>query len=92
MPQSFTAKGTVTVFPQQGGWVYLPIPQTYSDLKIEKPKWGLVPVTITIGKTTWKKSLLPFGNGTLFIALNQKVRQAEKIHIGDVITAKFVLA
>jgi len=89
MEKTFIAKGKVRVFPQKGGWVYLPIHQTYADLKINKPKWGLVPATITIGSTTWKKSLLPFGDGTLFIALNEKVRRAENIKIGDVITAKF---
>ncbi len=54
-----------------------------------KPKWGLVPATITLGKTTWKKSLLPFGDGTLFIALNEKVRKAEKVNLGDTLTISY---
>jgi hypothetical protein len=89
MKKNFIVKSKVKIFPQKGGWVYLPIHQTYADLKINKPKWGLVPATITIGKTTWKKSLLPFGDGTLFIALNEKVRKTENIKIGDVVIAKF---
>jgi len=89
MKKVFSSKDKVKIFPQKGGWVYLPIKQTYSDFDIKKPKWGLVPASITIGKTTWKKSLLPMGDGTLFIALNEKVRKAENIKIGDTITVNF---
>ncbi|MEY2640868.1 MAG: hypothetical protein RL150_261 [Candidatus Parcubacteria bacterium] len=91
MKKNFKSQGAVKLFPQKGGWVYLPVKQTYSDLGITKPKWGLVPATITIGNTTWKKSLLPMGDETLFIALNEKVRKAENIKIGDTITATFTL-
>ena len=89
MKKSFTSKGVVKQFPQKGGWVYVPIKQTYKDLGIKKPKWGLVPATITLGNSTWKRSLLPFGDGTLFIALNEKVRNAEKVTVGDSITISF---
>jgi len=91
MRKTFKTKGEVKIFPKKGGWVYLPIKQTYADFKITKPRWGLVPTTITIGKTTWKKSLLPFGDGTLFIALNEKVRKAENIKVGDKVIAIFSL-
>lgn len=80
----------VSKFPQNGGWVYVPITQTYADFG-GKPKWGLVPATITLGETTWKKSLLPFGDGTLFIALNEKVRKAEKLNVGDKVTVTFTV-
>ena len=89
MKKTFSTKGEVKIFPLKQGWVYLPINQTYKDFNIKKPKWGLIPATITIRKTTWKKSLLPLGDGTLFIALNKKVRDAENIRVGDVVTVKF---
>jgi hypothetical protein len=89
MKNKFVAKGKAKIFPQDNGWVYLSIPQKYEDLGIKKPRWGLVPARITIGKTTWEKSLLPMGDGTLFIALNAQVRKKEDIRIGDQITAKF---
>lgn len=89
MKKVFVSKGKVSIFPQKGGWVYLPIDQTYADFNIKKPKWGLVPAKITIGKTTWNKSLLPMGDGSLFIALNEKIRKLEDIKIEDVIKVKF---
>jgi hypothetical protein len=66
----------------------VPIAQTYKDFG-GKPKWGLVPATITLGKTTWKRSLLPFGDGTLFIALSEKIRRTEKITVGDTVIITF---
>lgn len=89
MKKVFSSTGEVKIFPQKGGWVYVSIDQNYSDLGIKKPRWGLVPATITIGKTTWKKSLLPMGDGTLFVALNEKVRKAENIKIGDKVSVSF---
>jgi hypothetical protein len=86
--KKFTATGVVKKFPQKGGWVYVPIPQKYEDFG-GKPKWGLVPAVITVGSTTWKRSLLPFGDGTLFIALSEKVRNTEKISVGDSVHISF---
>ena len=91
MSKTFTSTGIVKQFPQKGGWVYLPIKQTYGDLGTRKPRWGLVPATITLGTTTWKRSLLPHGDGTLFIALNEKVRKAENIKVGTKIKVTFTV-
>jgi hypothetical protein len=88
--KKYTVTGVVQQFPQAGGWVYLPITQTYADFG-GKPKWGLVPATITLGNTTWRRSLLPFGDGTLFIALNKSVRAAEHVQVGDTITVSFMV-
>jgi len=85
-PRVYSSTNVVRRFPQPGGWVYVPIDQTYTELSIKKPKWGLVPATITIGNTTWEKSLLPLGDGTLFVALSEKIRNAEEIAVGDVVT------
>lgn len=82
----YSSTNTVKRFPQKGGWVYVSIDQTYADLGIKKPKWGLVPATITVGSTTWKKSLLPLGDETLFVALSEKIRKAEEIEVGDTVS------
>ena len=90
-PRVYSSTNVVKRFPQPGGWVYVPINQTYAELGIKKPKWGLVPATITIGGTTWQKSLLPLGDGTLFVALSEKIRNAEKIVVGDTVTVLVVV-
>lgn len=88
MKKEFKVTGVIKKFPQKGGWTYIEIPQTYQNLG-GRPKWGLVPATITLGKTTWKRSLLPLGDGTLFIALSEKVRKAKNVSVGDTITISY---
>jgi len=90
-PKVYESTNIVKRFPQKGGWVYTPIDQTYIDLGINKPRWGLVPATITVGETTWKKSLLPYGDGTLFVALSEKIRKVEGITVGDSLTIRFTI-
>ncbi len=84
----FTIRGTVEIFPQQGGWVFIRVPKKYSEMAKEV-KWGLVPITAQIGKTSWDTSLLPMGDGTHFIALNAKVRKKEDIAVGDRVRVSF---
>lgn len=89
--ESFTETGTVKLFPQKGGWYYLLLPKIYTAITKEFANRGLVPITATVGESTWKTSLLPMGDGTLFIALNAKVRKNENIIKGDTITITFSL-
>jgi hypothetical protein len=44
--------------------------------------WGVIPVTATIGSTTWTTSLFPKG-GTFLVPLKASVRQAENLGVGD---------
>ena len=88
---NFPVSGTVEIFPVENPWVYVRIPKNYTkDLKDFADR-GLVAVTATLGKSTWNTSLLPYGDGTQFIALNAKVRKAENVKIGSKITLSFQL-
>jgi len=88
--KTFTVKGTVQIFPQQGGWIYVSVPKKLSELA-KGMKWGLVPITAQVGKTSWNTSLLPMGDGTHFIPLNAKVRKKEDIAVPDTIRLLFKL-
>lgn len=87
----FSEDAVVKLFPQKGGWFYLALPKIYTEMTKEFANRGLVPVTIMIGQTTWQSSLLPMGNGTLFIALNYKVRKRENLKKGDRVRVLFSL-
>lgn len=47
--------------------------------------WGMIPATVRIGGTTWTTSLWP-KNGGYVVPLKDKVRRAEEIEVGDVVT------
>ena len=84
---NFTAK--VEIFPQKGGWTYVPVPIEFTEMSKDMADRGLGPIEARVGKTRWKASLLPMGDGTHFIALNAKVRKAESIKVGDEVEVNF---
>lgn len=89
--QSFPVSGTVKIFPIQNPWVYVGVPKKYTEMLMDFADRGLVPVTVTLGKSTWNTSLMPMGDGTHFIPLNAKVRKSERIEVGDHINLSFTL-
>jgi hypothetical protein len=53
--------------------------------------WGMIPVSATIGATSFTTSLWP-KNGSYVLPLKDAVRNAEGIELDDVIDVSFVLA
>jgi hypothetical protein len=46
--------------------------------------WGMVPVTATIGGTTWTTSLFPKDGGYL-VPVKDAVRRSEQLEVGDTV-------
>ena len=88
--KSLTFTAEVMLFPQVGGWRYVQVPDRLRDQLTVRAQRGLIPVTVTVGASSWPTSLLPKGDGTHFIALNAKVREAENIELGDRVRVSFV--
>jgi hypothetical protein len=53
--------------------------------------WGMIPVEASIEDTTWKTSLFP-KNGGYIVPVKDKVRHAEGIELGDVVTVRLVVS
>ncbi len=53
--------------------------------------WGMVPVTVRIGETTWPTSLWPKDGGYL-VPLKLAARRAEGIEVGDVVAVVLTVA
>ena len=49
--------------------------------------WGMIPVAVTIGATTWTTALWP-KDGAYVVPLKDKIRHAEGIGLGDVVTVR----
>jgi hypothetical protein len=92
-PYSFTSK--IVVYPGLGGWRFLGLPA--KEAKEIKEKfgrtargWGSLPVSVTIGKTTWETSIFPDKNsGTYLLPLKSQVRKVEDI--ADSAVVRFTL-
>jgi hypothetical protein len=53
--------------------------------------WGMIPVTCTLGGTSWTTSLWP-KDGDYLIPLKAAVRTKERVELGDVVTVALELA
>ncbi len=81
--------GKVKRFPGKYGWHYVELSEELSaDLRpLINSSWpALLRSSFKINKTEWNSSIMPIKNGPLFIALPAKIRKAESIEEGQVIT------
>jgi Domain of unknown function (DUF1905) len=49
--------------------------------------WGMIPVSVQIGKTAWKTSLFP-KDGRYIVPIKASVRKAESLAEGDDVTIR----
>jgi hypothetical protein len=52
--------------------------------------WGVIPVTVRLGRTEWTTSLFP-KDGRYLVPLKAKVRTAEGVEEGDTVTVELTL-
>jgi hypothetical protein len=52
--------------------------------------WGMIPVSVRIGGTGWTTSLWP-KNGGYIVPLKDKIRRAEEIELGDLVTVRLTV-
>jgi len=88
MENTFTAK--IERFEMKGGWYFVPVPaELKKSLEFLSTNFGFIPITATVGNTSWQTSLLPKGDRTHFIALPAKVRSKENLSLGDEVEVSF---
>jgi len=86
---SYTLSSKVFVSPGMGGWRFLGLPlKEGKEIKEKYSKnargWGSLPVSITIGKTTWETSIFPDKkSGSYLLPLKAQVRKKEEIDDED---------
>lgn len=49
--------------------------------------WGMIPASVRIGQTDWTTSLFP-KNGGYIVPIKDRVREAEHLDAGDVVTLR----
>lgn len=89
MKKTYDLKAKVWLYPGIAGWHFITLPvkvaQEIRELFSEvKRGWGSLPVSLTIGKTTWKTSIFPDkkSNSYLF-PLKAEVRKKESLKAED---------
>ncbi|MCI0542679.1 DUF1905 domain-containing protein [bacterium] len=92
--KQYKMKSKVWLYPGMAGWHFVTIPEKQSqDIKKRfgaivraKGGWGAIPVTVTLGKTSWKTSIFPDKkSGVYLLPLKAPVRKKEGILADDTI-------
>lgn len=81
----YRMRSKVLPYPGMSGWRFLVLPKKHGQQIKQKYKmnargWGSLPVSVTIGSTTWNTSIFPDAqSGSYLLPLKAKVRNAEGI-------------
>ena len=93
----YTFKSKVVVYPGMSAWRFIGLPKKEAQQIKEKfgkraKGWGSLPVTATIGKTTWGTSIFPDKkSATYLLPLKAHVRKAEGIADTDSVQCRIIL-
>ncbi len=92
-PVVHTCQAKIWLYPgETASWHFVTLPkelgttlkQTYAK---NRRGFGSLPVSVTIGKTTWQTSIFPDSHsGSYLLPLKASVRKKEELLIGDTIT------
>lgn len=89
MKQIYSIKARVWLYPGKDPWHFVNIPKaTTKEINYyfahAKRGWGSLPVSVTLGKTTWETSIFPDKkSATYLLPLKAEVRKNEKIKEND---------
>lgn len=89
MTKKYEITAEIWLYPGKAAWHFLTVPEDIateiSDIFVlQKRGWGSLPVTITIGKTTWKTSIFPDKKTSSYLLpLKKEVRISEQLEAGD---------
>ncbi len=87
--------GEVWFWKGPAPWYYVTVPDEDSAQIAEIAAgvtygWGCIPVTAQVGTTAWQTSLFP-KDGSYLVPLKARVRAAEGIELGDVVTVRLTV-
>ncbi len=91
--KTYTIKAKVWLYPgESSSWHFLSVPKKESEMIKESFRgltrgFGSLPVSVTIGKTSWVTSIFPESkSGVYMLPLKVQVRKREGIFEGDTVT------
>ncbi len=89
--KNYSFKANVWLYPGMAGWHFVTLPKKTSEeidffFKEFKKGWGSLPVSVSVGKTSWKTSIFPDKQSQSYLLpLKKEVRKKESIKEGDIV-------
>lgn len=92
---NFIIKEKIWKYSGNGGWYFITIPKNESQIIKEistKNRWGSVPITANIGKSSWKTSVFRDTKiNAYLLPIKKEIRIKENISDGDRIELKLII-
>lgn len=87
---TFEFAGPIWFWKGPAPWYFVTVPEQHSrQIKAMSGfltyGWGVIPVSVKIGKTTWTTSLIP-KDGLYLVPIKAAIRKAEGLNQGDTVT------
>ena len=85
----YAIEAKVWLYKGPASWHFVTLPKKQADILKKRygllaRGWGSLPVTVTIGKTTWKTSIFPdTKSNSYLLPIKKEARVAEKINVDD---------
>ena len=84
----FNITATLWKWHGTGAWYFIYVDKKQSEEIRSLYGKGLIPVSVTVGKTTWNTSLLPHLESNMYlVAVKKQVRRLEQLVEDDVVNA-----
>ena len=87
--------GKIFIWRGPAPWYFVTVPEQQSqDIKAISGfvtyGWGVIPVTVRVGRSEWQTSLFP-KDGRYLVPIRANVRKAEGLEEGDEVTVRLDL-
>ncbi|MGH2392761.1 MAG: DUF1905 domain-containing protein [Candidatus Limnocylindria bacterium] len=84
-------RGEVILWRGPAPYLFLPVPEAESAeiaavASLVTYGWGVIPVAVRIGESTWTTSLFP-RNGRYLVPIKVAIQKAESLEVGDSVAA-----
>ena len=88
-PMDMEFSGEIWLWKGPAPWHFVTVPaeacrDIASTVSVVSYGWGMIPVTVRIGNTSWATSLWP-KDGAYIVPLKAAVRKAEALNVGDTV-------
>lgn len=95
-PMDVEFSGDLWMWKGPAPWHFITVPDDESDeleatADLVSYGWGMVPVTVCIGRTTWTTSLFP-KDGHYILPVKASVRRTERLEVGHTVTVRLTVA
>ncbi len=91
--RKFEFKSEVWRWPGVGGWYFVNVPDSISNVIRKKQGKGMIKIEAHLGKSSWKTALFPYRNPKglfgYFISIKSVIRKKENIYERDTINIRF---